>query len=65
LANGAAAKARRVGFFLDDSTSWGLVQAGSITWEFFDASVDWLLGLAPCSGSGTGTTAKDAGAAVD
>ena len=65
LANGTAAKARRVGFFLDDSTSWGLVTAGSIAWEFFDASVDWLLGLAPCSGSGAGASAKDASAAVD
>ena len=65
LASGAAAKARRVGFFLDDSTSWGLVTAGSIVWEFFDASVDWLLGLTPCSGSGTGASAKDASAAAD
>jgi hypothetical protein len=65
LANGAAAKARRVGFFLDDSASWGLVQAGSITWEFFDASVDWLLGLVPCSGSGSGASEKDASAASD
>jgi hypothetical protein len=65
LANGAAAKARRVGFFLDDSTSWGLVTAGSIAWEFFDASVDWLLGLAPCSGSGAGASAKDASAVND
>ena len=65
LANGAAAKARRVGFFLDDSTSWGLVTAGSITWEFFDASVDWLLGLTPCSGSGTDVSTKDASASID
>ncbi len=61
LANGSAAKARRVGFFLDDSTSWGLVAAGSITWEFFDASVDWLLGLPPCSGADSGTAVDDAG----
>jgi hypothetical protein len=50
------AKARRVGFFLDDSTSWGKVAAGSVTWQFFDASVDWLLGLTPCSGGATGSS---------
>jgi hypothetical protein len=44
------AKARRVGFFLDDSTSWSAVVAGSMTWQFFDAAVDWLVGLTPCSG---------------
>jgi len=44
------AKARRVGFFLDDATSWSAVAAGSMTWQFFDASVDWLVGLVPCSG---------------
>ena len=65
LASGASAKARRVGFFLDDSTSWGLVTAGSMAWEFFDASVDWLIGLTPCSGSGAGAVVKDASVASD
>jgi len=65
LADGTAAKARRVGFFLDDSTSWGAVVAGSLTWQFFDASVDWLLGLTPCGGSGSTATAADASMAID
>jgi hypothetical protein len=65
LANGSAAKARRVGFFLDDSTSWGMVTAGSVTWEFFDASVDWLLGQTPCSGEDTNAGTRDASVAVD
>jgi hypothetical protein len=65
LANGNAAKARRVGFFLDDSSTWALVTPGSIGWEFFDASVDWLLGLEPCSGESTGGTTRDASVSDD
>ena len=57
------AKARRVGFFLDDATSWSSVAAGSMTWQFFDASVDWLVGLTPCSGGSTTNPTSDASAA--
>jgi hypothetical protein len=59
------AKARRVGFFLDDATSWSAVAAGSMTWQFFDASVDWLVGLVPCSGGSTTNPSPDASVAGD